>query len=203
MQTNYLYIILAVVPIVVIGVLLAFAFIPWQRTRRLKKKFGPEYDQVVSEMGNRQQAERDLAERNARVQKLQIRPLYSEETTQFKIAWMDAQSDFVNHPAKAVEEAHLLINRVLSTRGYPTVEFYERAGNISVDYPELVASYRLGSSTRLRNHQTNEVSTEDLRNAFINYRRLFEELVKPVREAPPEPNPDPAVRIVDRLGDRA
>jgi hypothetical protein len=64
---------------------------------------------------------------------------------------------------------------VMSTRGYPVSNFEERAADISVAHPVL-ENYRTAHEIALR--QTNgQASTEDLRQAMVHYRTLFEELV--------------------------
>jgi hypothetical protein len=61
--------------------------------------------------------------------------------------------------------------------GYPVVGgLDERAADISVNYPRLVASYRSANAITHR-AGTNEATTEELRTAMIHYRALFEELL--------------------------
>jgi hypothetical protein len=65
---------------------------------------------------------------------------------------------------------------VMSTRGYPVSGFEQRAADISVDYPLVLENYRLAHAIALR--QTHgQASTEELRQAMIHYRTLFDELV--------------------------
>ena len=62
-------------------------------------------------------------------------------------------------------------------RGYPVSDFDQRVGDISVDHPQLVQSYRSAREIALR-HQRGEASTEDLRRALVHYRALFDELLE-------------------------
>jgi hypothetical protein len=96
--------------------------------------------------------------------------------------WKDVQARFVDGPARAVADADALLGEVMTARGYPVSDFEQRAGDISVDHPEVVRNYRAGHDIALRHAQGN-ASTEDLRQAMIHYRSLFDELVNET-EAP-------------------
>jgi hypothetical protein len=64
----------------------------------------------------------------------------------------------------------------MSTRGYPVSNFEQRAADISVDHPLVLENYRTAHEIALR--QTGgQASTEDLRQAMVHYRTLFEELI--------------------------
>ena len=54
-------------------------------------------------------------------------------------------------------------------------DFEQRAADISVDHPLVVENYRAGHEIALR-HAQGRASTEDLRQAMIHYRALFNEL---------------------------
>ena len=83
---------------------------------------------------------------------------------------------FVDGPGGAVTEADQLLGDVMSKRGYPVSDFEQRAADISVNYPLVLENYRLAHGIAV--HQTNgQASTEDLRQALIHYRTLFDELV--------------------------
>ena len=66
---------------------------------------------------------------------------------------------------------------LLKARGYPVADFDQRAADISVNHPRLVEYYRSAHGVAVR-VGTDEASTEDLRNAMIQYRSLFDELVE-------------------------
>ena len=87
------------------------------------------------------------------------------------------QSHFVDDPQAAVGEADLLVDRLMQARGYPTSDFDQRAADISVSHPGVVDNYRAAHQIALR-HQQGQASTEDLRNAVIYYRSLFDELLQ-------------------------
>jgi hypothetical protein len=75
-----------------------------------------------------------------------------------------------------VTEADQLLGDVMSTRGYPVSDFEQRAADISVDHPLVLENYRTAHEIALRQAK-GQSNTEDLRQAMIHYRTLFEELV--------------------------
>jgi hypothetical protein len=64
----------------------------------------------------------------------------------------------------------------MQARGYPIGEFDQRAADLSVDYPVIVDNYRAAHEIALR-HSAGGASTEDLRQAMVHYRLLFQELL--------------------------
>ena len=173
----------------IIVVALILAAILWSRRARsehLKDHFGPEYDRAVEAKGGRAKAEADLAEREKRVKKLEIRPLDPAERREFGSRWEDVQARFVDDPARAVAFADALIGDVMKARGYPVSDFDQRAGDISVDHPIIVEHYHKAHDIAVR-HGRGEASTEDLRQAMIHYRALFDNLVGASAPAAREP----------------
>ena len=73
-------------------------------------------------------------------------------------------------------EADRLVIAVLRERGYPMDDFEQRAADISVDHPDVVENYRAAHGISLANDQ-DRASTEDLRQAMVHYRTLFERLL--------------------------
>jgi hypothetical protein len=94
----------------------------------------------------------------------------------FAKEWLLIQSRFVDEPTLAVGEADSLVNRVMNARGYPTADFEQRAADVSVSYPAVVQNYRAARAIVLR-HVRGEAGTEDLRQAMVHYRSLFDELL--------------------------
>lgn len=172
-QTAWIVVAIVVVAIIIVGGLV------WSRRRRsehLRDRFGPEYDRAVEAKGDRAKAEADLAEREKRVEKLNIRPLDANERRDFIDRWSQVQARFVDDPPRAVAFADALLGDVMKARGYPVSDFEQRAGDISVDHPVVVEHYHKAHDIALR-HQNGNASTEDLRQAMIHYRALFDNLV--------------------------
>lgn len=176
LSTAELAAIIAFVLIVVAGIT-ALLYARKRRTEKLRTKFGgAEYARAVEEGGNRRHAEAGLEERRQRVEGFHVRPLAANDRARFVESWRRVQARFVDGPASAVTEADQLLGDVMSARGYPTSDFQQRAQDISVDHPLVTENYRAAHEIAL--HQTEgQAGTEDLRQAMIHYRTLFEELV--------------------------
>jgi len=167
--------------ILITVVILAIAFavvmyIQKQRTVHLRGHFGPEYDRAVHDHGNQLKAESELAAREKRVEKLHLRALKREEVDRFAASWSEIQTLFVDAPRDAVAKAHGLVREVMSTRGYPMGDFEQRAADISVEHPEVVSNYRAAHELAARD-AAGKATTEDLRQAMVHYRVLFEDLL--------------------------
>ena len=173
---NTTVIILAVVVAFIIGGMLGMLMNRRQRTKRLQEKFGPEYERTVSEIGDARQAENDLEARLNHVKALDIRPLSADEIDRFTHDWQLTQAEFVDEPLTAMQKSDQLIREVMKAKGYPVEDFEQRVADISVDYPELVADYR-GLHLIALKGTNEEVNTEEMRQAMIHGRALFENLV--------------------------
>ena len=147
-----------------------------RRTERLRTQFGgAEYDRAVVKGGSQRHGEAGLQGRNDRVEALHLRPLAQGDRARFAQSWSSVQGRFVDAPGGAVAEADQLLRDVMTTRGYPVTDFEQRAADVSVDHPLVIENYRKAHEIAL--HQTRgQASTEDLRQAMIHYRTLFEDL---------------------------
>lgn len=173
---NNTTLILAVVAILVVGGLLAMAFTRRQRSRRLRERFGPEYERIISATGDKGKAESELEARLAHVESLSIRPLPAEEVNRFSLEWQATQTEFVDAPLASLQKAERLIREVMEAKGYPVDDFEQRAADISVDYPDMVTDYR-GLHLIAVKEADDQVSTEEMRQAMVHGRALFEHLV--------------------------
>jgi hypothetical protein len=176
LSTTQLALIIGLVLIVVAGIA-TLVFMRKRRTARLRAQFGgPEYTRAVQEGGNQRRAENKLEKRAARVESFHIRALSPADHARFLESWRKVQGRFVDSPGGAVTEADQLLGDVMSMRGYPVSDFEQRAADISVDHPLVMENYRAGHGIAVRQTQ-GQASTEELRQAMIHYRTLFEELV--------------------------
>jgi hypothetical protein len=162
-----------------------------RRTRHLRGRFGPEYDRTLERADGRRQAEAQLAEREARRERFDIRPLSPEARERYRARWHDVQARFVDAPAAAVASADALIQTVMAERGYPVEDFERRADDLSVDHPDVVEHYRHGHRLARRG---GDDGTEDLRRAMQHYRALFDELVEAPADEPVARDPAAAER---------
>ncbi len=168
--------IIAAVVVVAILIGLALWYSSQRRSERLRERFGPEYQRTVAETGDTRRAEKELAARQERVARLEIRRLPPEERARFGQEWRNVQARFVDDPPGAVTEADALVGRVMQARGYPVGEFDQRAADVSVDHPTVVEHYRAAHDIALR-QERGQASTEDLRQAMVDYRALFSDLL--------------------------
>jgi hypothetical protein len=179
---GWVWVVIALVVVAVIGIAL-WQGLAQRRTKRLRGRFGPEYERVAAEADSRREAEAELSAREQRRQELEIRPLSASARTRYLERWQSVQAEFVDDPDAAVADADSLIQRVMEERGYPVEDFDQRAADVSVDHPGVVENYREGH--RLANESASgEIGTEDLRRAMRHYRALFEELLDEASDEP-------------------
>jgi len=189
-------VVLAAIALVAVGV-------RKRRTAMLRGRFGPEYDRVVESRDDQRAAEAELRAREKQRAQFDIKPLPEAARVRFAGEWRDVQELFVEQPVQAADAADALIIRVMEARGYPMQDFDAQAELISVDHPDTVENYRIAHAVGQRS-LTEQVSTEDLREALLRYRSLFDELLRPERngaggamasdgagQADPDPDLDP------------
>lgn len=177
--------------VVVLLAIIAVLVARQQRSRKLKADFGPEYNRVVGERGDQRSAEKELAGRRKRLSEFEIKPLPPADRERYVERWGAAQRKFVDEPDAAVTEAHLLVQQVMHDRGYPVDEdFQQRAADLSLDHPDVVENYRAANSISLRAQQ-GQADTEQLRQAMVHFRALFDDLLAP-SDGPPARDGDPS-----------
>lgn len=159
------------------GLLLVLRLIRRNHTKQLKDQFGAEYDQTVAALGDQQKAQTELEARQKHVETLEVRSLSASERERYLADWAAVQFKFVDEPGQAITSADHLIMEVMQLRGYPVSDFEQRAADLSVNYPALVSHYRSARAIALKNEQQ-QVETEELRQAMLDYRSLFDELVE-------------------------
>lgn len=163
--------------VIILAAVVAWLLLDRRRSLRLRSRFGPEYERMVRQEGDRRRAENELERREKRVERLHVHPLLARDRDRFLAEWRADQARFVDDPAGAVTEADRLVQEVMRQRGYPVADFDQRVEDISVDHPHLVQNYRAARELVAR-HRRGEASTEDLRKALVYYRGLFDELLE-------------------------
>jgi hypothetical protein len=167
--------------VLAIAVVAVIALVVWnvstrRRTMQLRERFGPEYDRVMRERDDRREAEGELRERQRRREGFELRPLDAATRDRFGARWHDVQARFVDSPSEATADADTLVKEVMQERGYPMGDFEQRSADISVDHPALVGNYMAAHGIVLA-ERAGRASTEDLREAMVHYRSLFDELL--------------------------
>lgn len=145
------------------------------RRRRLRQRFGPEYDQLASEVGERR-AQAELSERQRRVAQLDIRPLSQERRAGYGREWTSLQEQFIDGPARSAEAAAALVSAVAADRGYPADDEDRLLGDLSVHHADRLDGYRRAREITRR---ADTAGTEELRQSLLSYRALFRDLIAP------------------------
>jgi hypothetical protein len=163
--------------VIVVAGVAALLIVRNRRTRRLRAQFGgAEYDRALANGGSRRHGEAGLEGRNDRIESLHIQPLAPGDRARFAESWRGVQGRFVDSPGGAVTDADQLLRDVMSTRGYPVSDFEQRAADVSVDHPLVIDNYRKAHEIATR-QGLGHASTEELRQAMIHFRTLFEDLL--------------------------
>ncbi|MBO1413464.1 hypothetical protein [Streptomyces sp. FH025] len=165
-----------IVPIAVVVVLLATAAWYLARRRRLRERFGSEYERTVQSSPSRYAAERDLRDREQRHDRLDIRPLPPEARSRYASDWTRVQQQFVDRPESAVHEADRLVTVVMHERGYPTENYEQELRDLSVEHGRTLEHFRAAHTVNERLGDR-KLTTEELRGAMVHYRALFDELL--------------------------
>jgi hypothetical protein len=171
----WIWIVIAVVVVLVVVAIVAAAS-SRRRRHHLQDRFGSEYDRTVEGADRRRDAERDLRDRESRHDELELHPLSDASRQRYTQQWQDMQAGFVDRPQVAVADADRLITDLMRERGYPVDDFDTRSELVSVDHPDVVQNYRTAHGIAARTVE-GQTSTEDLRQAVISYRALFEEML--------------------------
>jgi FtsZ-interacting cell division protein ZipA len=181
--------------VIIVLVIALVAVVGWilydrRRSQGLKSRFGPEYRRVVDEADDRRAAESELEARQRRIEKLDIRPLPEAERDRYAAEWKTVQAHFVDEPAAAISEADRLIGDVMEAQGYPVADFDQRAADVSVDHPGVVEHYRAAHAIATTEAEPDATTTtEDLRQAMVHYRALFEDLLGMGKAEPRQQTP--------------
>jgi hypothetical protein len=170
--------ILIIVIAVIVLALIAAVVIRGRQRSELKTKFGPEYERTVDQRDDRREAEAELREREKKREELDIRPLSDGDRTRFVAEWDRIETRFVEDPDGAAREGDRIVADVMRRRGYP-VEGRDHTDVLSVDHPDLVGRYREALRTT---SEPRSATTEQLREALLDLRATFDQLVRSGRE---------------------
>ncbi|MDQ3762264.1 MAG: hypothetical protein M3460_11425 [Actinomycetota bacterium] len=180
-MTTVGWIVLGILVLVIIVLLVVAA--RWRSRASIQEQFGPEYEREAAARGSERDAARHLREVADRRDMLDIRHLEPAARDRYTRRWEAVQAEFVDRPAHALDEADRLITDVMHDRGYPVEDFNERAQLVAADHPQVVEHYRAAHAARQRHRRQSHdgrpgaIDTEELRQAFVHYRALFDELV--------------------------
>jgi hypothetical protein len=174
-MSTLVVVIIVIVAVVAVG-LIALLVRREQQRRHLREQFGPEYERTVKDQESPRAADRELAAREKRHAELDIQPLSVEARGRYTEQWALVQARFVDQPTIAVTDADQLLMALMAERGYPTEGYEQQLSDLSVRHSRTLEHYRAAHET-MQGHESTQASTEDLRDAMVRYRTVFEDLL--------------------------
>jgi hypothetical protein len=190
--------ILIVIAVVVIAVSLLALFLASRRRaarrseeqrERSREEFGSEYERMAQARGSEEEAERELRERRGRVER-RVEPLSEESRGRYEEQWGEVERVFVDNPEKSIEMADRTVSDILDERNFVSdvgQSDEETEQSLAAMHPEIADDYRearriradvVARSAGRAEEDSNEESTEELRQAVRKYRAVYERLVR-------------------------
>jgi hypothetical protein len=189
MSTGAIIGIIVVVIVVVAAVVIASGEL---RRARMRRQFGPEHERLAQELGSKKKADAELTARQRRVQALNIHELSADQQASYSGDWTAVQERFVDTPTEAVSAASTLIWNVMRDRGYPVDDRKASIEALSYYHARSLDGYR-----RTQALQIDSATTEELREAMIRFRAMFEDLTG-LQESQGNPERDRVAAIRER-----
>ncbi|MFF1761740.1 hypothetical protein [Streptomyces sp. NPDC058266] len=165
-----------IIAVVVVLALIAVAGSLLVRRRRLRERFGPEYERTIEDSDSRRAGESELRAREKHHDSLDIKPLDSGARDRYSRDWTNVQQEFVDRPEDAVHDADHLVTSLMRERGYPTEDFDQQLKDLSVEHGRTLEHYRAAHEMEAQSTE-HKATTEQLRGAMVHYRALFDELL--------------------------
>ena len=154
----------------------------------LKHRFGPEYERALAHHDGDEKATRDeLGQRVKRYGKMEFRPLTAPDAERFEARWAAVKTQFVDNPGGAVTEADRLIGQLAERRGFPGPETPEHNDALSVHHPHELQGYRRAHAFTGRTDPHGPKATEELRQALVAAREMFDALLGGTRASTTSP----------------
>lgn len=195
-MSTAIMVVIAVAVLIVVAAVGVFVY-GQARTQRLRRRFGPEYDRTVGQAGDRRAAEQELREREQRHHELDLKTLDPRDLERYRREWTGLQEHFVDTPESAVADANRLVTQVMRDRGYPVEGFEDRVSMLSVEHGRTLDHYHRAHEISERAAHK-EAGTEELRQAMVHYRALFEDLLAVPDEQRSSVPESPAPRTEER-----
>jgi len=183
--------------VVVVVLLLALFFASRRRAaqrseeqrERSRHEFGSEYERTAEERGSEEEAERELRERRGRVER-RVEPLSEGAHGRYEEQWGEVERVFVDNPERSIEMADRTVSDLLAERNFVSDAGQsddETERSLAVMHPDVADDYRearrmraevVARSAERADDDTNEESTEELRQAIRKYRAVYQRLVQ-------------------------
>jgi hypothetical protein len=178
-------VILLILVLVVIAVAAAAASMLLHRRTAQRRRLGAEFSRLVRETGP-WRARAEFAERRRRVGKLGIKPLSGERRAGYARQWTAAQERFIDSPPQAVTTAAELVTAVAAERGYDVSDGDQLLADLSVHHGRYLDGYRRATQATAR---AETAATEELRQALLDHRALFQDLLDASSDAASDGKP--------------
>lgn len=178
MSTGTVILLVIVLALVALAAALASTATRGRGTRR--RQAGAEWSRLARGQRPRR-ARAEAASRRRRVDGMGIRPLSDERRSGYVRQWTAAQERFIDSPAQATATAAGLVTAVAAERGYDVSDSGQLLADLSVYHGRYIDGYR--RATRATD-QAASAPTEDLRQALLDHRALFQDLL----QGPPYPS---------------
>ena len=162
-----------ILALLVVAVVAVAASTLFHRRAAVRQRHGAEYTRLERSAGGRQ-ARAEFAARRRRVAGLGIKPLSPERQARYAEQWVAAQERFIDSPAQSVRTVASLVTAVAADRGYPVTDAEQLLTDLSVHYGRQLDGYRRARQTTER---AETAATEELRQALLDHRALFRELL--------------------------
>jgi hypothetical protein len=160
-----------------------------EQRERSREEFGSEYERVAQERGSEEEAERELRQRRGRVER-RVEPLSEESRGRYEEQWGEVERVFVDNPERSIEMADRIVSDILDERNFVSdvgQSDEETEESLAAMHPEIAEDYRearriradvVARSAGRAEEDSNEESTEELRQAVRKYRAVYERLVR-------------------------
>ena len=160
-----------------------------EQRERSREEFGSEYERMAQERGSEEEAERELRQRRGRVER-RVEPLSEESRGRYEEQWGEVERVFVDNPERSIEIADRTVSDILDERNFVSdvgQSDEETEQSLAAMHPEIAEDYRearriradvVARSAGRDEEDSNEESTEELRQAVRKYRAVYERLVR-------------------------
>jgi hypothetical protein len=173
-------VILLVLVLVIIAVAAALASRVVHSQVAQRRRVGAEFGRLAREAGPRK-AKAEFAGRRRRVDGLGIKPLSGERRAGYARQWTAAQERFIDSPPQAASTAAALVTAVAVERGYDVSDDDQLLVDLSVYHGRYLDGYRRATQTTVR---AEAAATEELRQAVLDHRALFQDLLETPDDRP-------------------
>jgi type II secretory pathway pseudopilin PulG len=159
-----------------------------QQRERSREEFGSEYERTARERGSEEEADRELRRRRGSVER-RVEPLSDERREHFEGQWNEVERVFVDNPERSIEMADRTVSDILQERRFisdASQSDEETEKSLAAMHPDVADDYRearrmradvVARSGRSSDEDSEEQSTEDLRQAIRKYRAVYGRLV--------------------------